>query len=57
MSNLIPIKLAEQAIASLQGDVDRLRSRYVEAMDEISRLKSEVERLTKELVYLKGNQP
>ena len=45
MSNLIPIKLAEQAIASLEADIDRLRSRYAEATQENARLKAEVERL------------
>ena len=32
---------------SLKGDVDRLRSRYAEAMDEMRHLKAEVERLRK----------
>ena len=31
---------------SLKGDVDRLRSRYAEAMTEMCSLKAEVERLT-----------
>jgi regulator of replication initiation timing len=45
MSNLIPIKLAEQAIAVLEADIDRLRSRYAEVIAENARLKAEVERL------------
>jgi cell division protein FtsB len=32
-------------------------STYYNTSDEVTRLKAEVERLTKELVYLKGNQP
>ena len=32
---------------SLKGDVDRLRSRYAEAMTEMCHLKAEVERLRK----------
>jgi predicted nucleic acid-binding Zn-ribbon protein len=53
MSNLIPIKLAEQAIASLEADIDRLRSRYAEATQENARLKADVERLTFDpLTYL-----
>lgn len=57
MSNLIPIKLAEQAIASLEADIERLRGRYAEAINEISRIKSAGNQLSKQtmVVMLSGN--
>lgn len=55
MSKYIPVepeKWGEMVRAlsentSLKADIDRLRSRYAEAMDEMRHLKAEVERLRK----------
>ena len=60
MSKYIPVepeKWGEMVRAlsentSLKADIDRLRSRYAEAMDEMRHLKAEVERLKNNCDYL-----
>lgn len=45
MSDLIPIKVAEQACANLQAEIDRLKADLANCKAECDRLKADKERM------------
>ena len=47
MSDLIPIKLAEQALANLQSEIDRFKADLTNCKSEADRLKADLDRVTR----------